>query len=236
MNTLNEDELFKQVYEMRVKDTINKADILQKVLSQNTLTGKCIMARSYLTPQSSDLENLYKNDLKIGKPLNNTSGDGHKNGINYEIKSSVHAKKSKLNFLQIRPDHNVDYYIFIAYNMYENDNIGKAHIFKIPSNNLYDLIVNYGGGYAHGTRDKLDNITIETSENALFKIQIQNMSEALNTKKDIDEFCKEAWKEIKEKTKEAKAANMKGRNCEYALRCNPNAKKGRNLKLWNEFI
>tara|TARA_B100000787_G_scaffold168175_1_gene156418 strand:- start:315 stop:761 length:447 start_codon:yes stop_codon:yes gene_type:complete len=46
-----------------------------------------------------------------------------------------------------------------------------------------------------------------TSENALFKIQIQNMSEALNTKKDIDEFCKEAWKEIKEKTKEAKAAD-----------------------------
>ena len=190
MNTLNEDELFKQVYEMRVKDTKNKADILQKVLSQNTLTGKCIMARSYLAPQSSDLENIYKNDLKIGKPLNNTSGDGHKNGINYEIKSSVHAKKSKLNFLQIRPDHNVDYYIFIAYNMYENDNIGKAHIFKIPSNNLYDLIVNYGG-YAHGTCDKLDNITID---------------------------------------------NIKGRNCEYALRCNPNAKKGRNLKLWNEFI
>lgn len=190
MNTLNEDELFKQVYEMRVKDTINKADILQKVLSQNTLTGKCIMARSYLTPQSSDLENIYKNDLKIGKPLNNTSGDGHKNGINYEIKSSVHAKKSKLNFVQIRPDHNVDYYIFIAYNMYENDNIGKAHIFKIPSNNLYDLIVNYGG-YAHGTCDKLDNITID---------------------------------------------NIKGRNCEYALRCNPNAKKGRNLELWNEFI
>ena len=190
MNTLNEDELFKQVYEMRVKDTKNKADILQKVLSQNTLTGKCIMARSYLAPQSSDLENIYKNDLKIGKPLNNTSGDGHKNGINYEIKSSVHAKKSKLNFLQIRPDHNVDYYIFIAYNMYENDNIGKAHIFKIPSNNLYDLIVNYGG-YAHGTCDKLDNITID---------------------------------------------NIKGRNCEYALRCNPNAKKGRNLELWNEFI
>ena len=33
MNTLNEDELFAQVNEMRVKDTINKAKILQKVLS-----------------------------------------------------------------------------------------------------------------------------------------------------------------------------------------------------------
>jgi hypothetical protein len=190
MNTLNEDELFTQVNEMRVKDTINKAKILQKVLSQTTLTGKCIMARSYLTPQSSDLENICKHDLKIGQSLNNTSGDGHKNGINYEIKSSVHAKNSKLNFVQIRPDHNVDYYIFIAYNMYENDNIGKGHIFKIPSNNLYELIVNYGG-YAHGTCDKLENIRID---------------------------------------------NIKGRNCEYALRCDPNAKKGKNLELWNEFI
>ena len=53
----------------------------------------------------------------------------------------MHAKNSKLNFVQIRPDHNVDYYIFIAYNMYENENIGKGHIFKIPSNNLYELIV-----------------------------------------------------------------------------------------------
>ena len=190
MNTLNEDELFAQVNEMRVKDTINKAKILQKVLSQTTLTGKCIMARSYLTPQSSDLENICKHDLKIGHSLNNTSGDGHKNCINYEIKSSVHAKNSKLNFVQIRPDHNVDYYIFIAYNMYENENIGKGHIFKIPSNNLYELIVNYGG-YAHGTCDKLENITID---------------------------------------------NIKGRNCEYALRCDPNAKKGKNLELWNEFI
>ena len=66
----------------------------------------------------------------------------------------------------------------------------RNFIFKIPSNNLYELIVNYGG-YAHGTCDKLENITID---------------------------------------------NIKGRNCEYALRCDPNAKKGKNLELWNEFI
>lgn len=30
--------------------------------------------------------------------------------------------------------------------------------------------------------------------------------------------------------------NIKGRNCEYALRCDPNAKKGKNFELWNEFM
>ena len=30
--------------------------------------------------------------------------------------------------------------------------------------------------------------------------------------------------------------NMKGSNREYALRCNPNAKKGKALKLWDELL
>ena len=147
------------------------------------------MARNYLTPQSTDLEILCKKDLNIGAPRNETSGDGHKNDKNYEIKISIHANESKINFVQIRPDHNIDYYIFIAYNMYVGE-FGKAHIFKIPSNIVYDLIVRYGG-YAHGTCSVLGQITID---------------------------------------------NIKGRNCEYALRCNPNAKKGKSFELWNEFI
>ena len=190
MTTPNELELFTLASEMRVKDAKNKSHILQKVSNQQTLTGKCIMARKYLTPQSTDLEIICKNDLKIGPPINETSGDGYKNGINYEIKGSVHAIKSRINFVQIRPDHNVDYYILIAYNMYENVTIGKAHIFKVPSKNLYKLIVRYGG-YAHGTCSKLGQITID---------------------------------------------NVKGRNCEYALRCDPNATKGKSFELWNEFI
>lgn len=30
--------------------------------------------------------------------------------------------------------------------------------------------------------------------------------------------------------------NIKGRNCEYALRCDPNMKKGKNFELWNKFM
>jgi hypothetical protein len=148
------------------------------------------MARVYLTPQSTDIELICKDDLKIDKAVNELCGDGCKNNINYEIKASIHANKSKINFVQIRPDHNIDYYIFIVYNMYDKEILGKSYIFKIPSEKVYHLIVDYGG-YAHGTCKVLGKITIN---------------------------------------------NMKGRNCEYALRCNPNAKKGKNLQLWNELL
>ena len=40
---------------------------------------------------------------------------------------------------------------------------------------------------------------------ALFKAHIENMPDALNTKKDIDEYCKQFWNDYKEK--EAKAAD-----------------------------
>ena len=45
-----------------------------------------------------------------------------------------------------------------------------------------------------------------TSTNVLFKVYIENMPDALNTKKDVDEYCKHFWKDNKEKVKGAKAA------------------------------
>ena len=149
------------VEEMKLKESkIQKKEIINKILNEPSLTGKCIMARALLTPQSTDMESICKKELNIENSLNETSGDGSKNGVNYEIKVSLHAKQSKMNFVQIRPDHKIDYYILIAYNMYENDTIGKAHIFKIPSKNLYQLVVKYGG-YAHGTCNELGKITHE---------------------------------------------------------------------------
>lgn len=183
-------DLSEIVKQMKLRDTKDKKRILEQIKNEKTLTGKCILGRQYLTPQSTDLETICKEDLDIGNALNSTSGDGRKNGINYEIKTSIHANKSKINFVQIRPDHHIHYYILIAYNMYENDTIGKAHIFKIPSHIVYELIIRFGG-YAHGTCAALGKITSD---------------------------------------------NIKGRNCEYALRCDPNEKKGKNFEIWNEFM
>ena len=188
INNIN--DLVDIVSKMKLKDNQNKKQIYQKINSNPTLTGKCIIAREYLKPQSTDMEKICRTDLGIGKPLDKISGDGCKNCKNYEIKISIHSSKSKLNFVQIRPDHKVDYYILIAYNMYENKTIGKGYIFKIPSEELYKLVLKYGG-YAHGTIKKLGEITIN---------------------------------------------NMKKRNCEYALRCNPNVKIGKNFELWSELL
>lgn len=187
---MEEEDFLLLVKNMKLKENENKRkDIIEKINKCDTLTKKCILVREYLNPQSTIFESIIKKDLLISPPINNTSGDGCKNNKNYEIKSSVHAKHSKINWVQIRPDHNIDFYILIAYNMYENDSIGKAYVFKIESNILYNLIVKYGG-YAHNTIKVLGKITIE---------------------------------------------NIKGRNCEYALRCNPNIKKGNN-NLWNELL
>jgi len=189
---MNKLTLEQRVFLMKEKNKITKPTILKKINGEKTLTGKCIMAREYLSPQSTDFEKIIREDLKICKKIDETSGDGNKNGKNYEIKHSIHAKKSKLNFVQIRPDHNIDFYIFIGYNMYKcNTHIGKAYIFKIPHDKINKLIVEYGG-YAHGTVKIFGKIT-----------------------KD----------------------NIIGRNCEYALRCDPNAvEKTKSFKLWKEFM
>lgn len=184
------EELQLLVKNMKLKDHEEKDNVINKITNANCFTEKCVYARQFLAPQSTDLENIIKKDLGIEDPNDEISGDGCKNGINYEIKSSVHAKDCKLNFVQLRPDHKIDYYIFACYNMYHDDKIGKAFLLKIPAKNVNDMIVHYGG-YAHGTCQELGKITLE---------------------------------------------NLKGRNCEYAIRCNPNCKKGKNAKLWKVML
>jgi hypothetical protein len=185
------DKLESRVKAMKLKEHKDREKNIMEMINQEpTLTRKCVIARDCLTPQSTSMEKFIMTDLNIEKPVDNVSGDGSKNGENCEIKFSGHAKGSKFNFVQIRPDHNIDYYIFVGYNMHFDDAIGKAYIFKIPSCRLYELVVKYGG-YAHGTNCELGKITLD---------------------------------------------NMKGRNCEYALRCDPNAKKGKSLRLWNDML
>ena len=187
----NEDIKLKLIVsELKLKDVRKKEfkrKALQEIKSEKTLTGKCILGRAYLSPQSTLMETILKQELKLEEAKGPTSGDCVKNGVNYEVKFSIHGNGSMLNFVQIRPDHNVHYYILVAYNMYDNEDIGKAHIFKVPTKILHGMVVKYGQ-YAHGSRAKLGNITLE---------------------------------------------NINGNGREYALRCNPNAKRGRSVDLWN---
>ena len=176
-NITNEQYLQSRVDEMRAGvRTIE--EIMDEINTQPTFTGKCILARMNLRPQSNNTEIMCKSDLGIGPPLNETSGDGRKNGINYEIKVSIHARNSIINFVQIRPDHDIQFYIFIAYNMYANVNLGKAHIFKVPSEAVYNMVVQYGG-YAHGTIEVNGPITMDNLHGSNFEYALRVNPNAL---------------------------------------------------------
>jgi len=156
----DETDYVKIVNLMKVQDQLDKQEKLRKINNAKTLTEKCILARQFLPPTSTDFEHIIRTDLGIDKKIDEVSGDGVKNNKNSEIKASLHANKSKVNFVQIRPDHNIDFYILVTYNMYENDTIGQAHIYNVPSDDMYKLVSDYGS-YAHGTILKNGKITIE---------------------------------------------------------------------------
>lgn len=186
------EELEMLVTTMRIKEeNTNNKIIFEKIKKCNTLVEKCVLIRYYLKPQSSLIETIIRNDLEISPPNDNTSGDGIKKGIRYEIKFSGHSAKSNVNFVQIRPLHKVDYYILAVYLMHSDaSSIGEAHIFKVPSADIKELIVAYGG-YAHGTIAKQGKISLESMNNNQY---------------------------------------------EYALRCNPFAKRGKGKRLWDTLM
>lgn len=169
----------------------NKKEIIKKLEGESLLI-KSIYLREYSSSQSTIFEKIIMNDLKLDEPIDEISGDASKKGNNYEIKTSIHDKKSKFNWLQIRPDHKIDFYILIGLNVYECE-MGRVYNYKVPATELYTLIHEYGG-YAHGTCKIHGKITSD---------------------------------------------NFIGKNCEYALRVNPNSTGKKNIELMkklNKFI
>jgi hypothetical protein len=91
-------------------------------------------------------------------------GDSIHNNQNIEIKVSTGGQeRNKFNFVQIRPLHDIQYYIFTAYyidwiNIVDE---GELFIFIINKPDMVDLLEKYGS-YAHGTIYKLGRITRES--------------------------------------------------------------------------
>ena len=75
-----------------------------------------------------------------------------------------------------------------------------------------------------------------TAANAAFKVHIENMPEALNTKKDVDEYCKQFWKEYKEKAKEEKAAKAEKPKRKKGVDKDGNPKEKRAPSAYNIFV
>jgi hypothetical protein len=142
------------------KLVLEKQQAISQAYESDDIWEKCVLFRKYTSPQSTDSEKLIRHDFNIGDPVDAVSGDGMKNGVNYEIKVSIHDTKCKTNIRQIRPHHNVDFYIIMAFNVFGGDR-GEAHVFKVPSEKIYDLVLEYGG-YTHGTVKRNGVITSES--------------------------------------------------------------------------
>ena len=119
--------------EKQLKDTLFKC---------NSLYEKCMVWRNFIKPQSAKkCETVINKDLGIlkKKKEENKSGDGSKNGKNYEIKVSLWGKwdnnSTGDSFLQIRPSHNIDYYILIGF-----EDLNSVYCIKIPAKELYGLV------------------------------------------------------------------------------------------------
>ena len=107
-----------------------------------------------------------------------------------EIKASGGGKGHDMfNYVQLRSNHKLDNYILTAYYLtYDNYmNGGELFLFKIKKNDISPLIFKYGG-YAHGSKSKLGEITLEDIKD------INNSKEyALRPKYDSP-----LWKELLE--------------------------------------
>ena len=79
-------------------------------------------------------------------------------------------------------------------------------------------------------------MTTANAANSAFKVYIENMPDALNTKKDIDEYCKQFWKDYKEKAKEAKAVKAEKPKRKKGVDKDGNPKEKRAPSVYNIFV
>jgi len=173
LNELNiEFDKWKEMYCL-VTNLRNEKDYKIECYEEKHLLMKCIMCKTYLSTMEWGpmLEKYIMAMFNLDRPKDKTSGDARsKNDKNIEIKISLGNEKGKFNFVQLRPDHKIDYYLFVCYNLYE-DVLGKIYMFLCRSDKLYKLLPEYGS-YAHGTickkhRINAKNIKGHGSEYAL---------------------------------------------------------------------
>lgn len=116
-----------------------------------SILDTCILCKKFMSSQkwSGLLERKVKNLFNL-QTTNILNGDAMgMNDKTVEIKISL-GSGNTFNFVQIRPDHNVDYFLFLSYDvMYGN--LGKCYWMCIPKEHIIVLLQKYGS-YAHGSK------------------------------------------------------------------------------------
>lgn len=158
-NKINHKDKIKQcknLHEVNVYCKINHLSGQQLgPLTETYLIHKCQMKKNKASACIGDCKDRFQEDNEI-----KASGGG--------------KDHNKFNYVQLRPCHDIDYYIFTAHYLCEEnlENLGELFIFKINKNDINPLICKYGG-YAHGTNSKQGKITLEE----------------LNDKNNTKEYC-----------------------------------------------
>ena len=154
------DEVETERQQLIKKKEINKS--IKKIITDfdsiDDFREILIKSKLYLTSQSYGdiIESQIKKILNISPQRDEISGDGVFNNKTIEIKVSIEGTKSNFNFVQLRPSHNVDYYLLLTYSYTEDD----LFFFLIPHEDMITLIGKYAG-YAHGTIKKQGEINRE---------------------------------------------------------------------------
>lgn len=156
--TINTDQL---VAEMRNRDQI-VSQVKQQIknITQDAREA-CVHCRAYLRPQSfgQTLEMFIKRKFKLQDKVNETSGDAASAIGNIEIKVSLGDKDGGWCMQQIRPHHNVDFYLGMFYSLNED----RVYFILIPHNEINKLVMEFGG-FAHGTKNKKGKMVIDSED------------------------------------------------------------------------
>lgn len=152
------------------KDLVEKLRNPEKIQEAKQLIHKCIIYKTYYSSNkySIFLEKDLKNLLNLGNKQNNTSGDAlSSSGKKIEIKISLCGPY--YNYVQIRPSHDIDYYLFLAYDLNKED-IGKVYLFLFTAEDLYNLIPTFGQ-YSHGTIKRNGKINLSFDKNLEYSLR-----------------------------------------------------------------
>jgi hypothetical protein len=115
----------------------------------------------------SEDEPYWKDNEEESLKENTLESESSLSMMNFEIKVSLGGMKhSKFNYVQLRMNHNIDYYIFTAYYLSKENikNKGDLYVFMICKNDLKNIILKYGN-YAHGTLNKNGKRSFDTMNN-----------------------------------------------------------------------
>lgn len=174
MQNTNEEITNNYEFETRIKLKhildISKYNHKIEILKQPNLKYAHIYCKiNQLSGQVSGPIIEYYIRCKYGMIKNRASdciGDLQHNQVNLEIKVSIGGKdNNKFNYVQLRMNHACEYILTAYYVDEQNvDMLGELYIFRLNKTNMKPILLNHGG-YAHGTVQKLGEITIEDLEN-----------------------------------------------------------------------